>query len=407
MLDQIVSHLSGQKQTVIDVQRKLVGIPALAPENGGNGERAKADFLKEYLKSIGVNDVREFNAPDPRVPCGHRPNLMAMIPGKDASRTFWNIAHMDVVPPGDRALWKCDPFELVAEGDIVSGRGTLDNQQGLVGALLVAKALKEKGIVPPINYGLVFVSDEETGNAYGADFLMRNHHDIFNTQDLFLIPDFGNETSELIDVAEKSVLWVKVTVLGKQCHAARPSEGVNSLTAASAFILKTRDLHRQFDQKDELFYPPFSTFEPTKKEANVQNVNTMPGRDVFYIDCRVLPDYQLQDILAAIRTLGGDVSKEYGVKIEVEVVQSTQAPPPTPNDCEILKRLVPAIRSVYGCSPKPTGVGCFTVAICLRRAGFPVVVWGTHDDCAHQPNEFSRISKTIDDAKVMAHVLFG
>jgi len=52
-----------------------------------------------------------------------------------------------------------------------------------------------------------------------------------------------------------------------------------------------------------------ATFEPTKKEANVGNINTIPGEDVFCMDCRVLPEYDLKDVLAAIREIVRKIEK--------------------------------------------------------------------------------------------------
>jgi succinyl-diaminopimelate desuccinylase len=233
------------------------------------------------------------------------------------------------------------------------------------------------------------------------------HANIFGKNDLFLIPDYGNAASELIDVAEKSVLWLKITVTGKQCHAAWPVRGNNSLVASAAFILKAKSLHDTFGDKDKLFDIPYSTFTPTKKENNVGSVNIMPGRDVFYMDCRVLPHYKLEDVIAAVNKIGKEIAKEYGVEISCEAVQSVQSVEKMSTDSEILKRLVPSIRSVYKNNPNPMGVSCFTVALGLRRAGHTVAVWATLEEMAHQPNETGSIAATIGDAKVLASVLLG
>ncbi len=56
-------------------------------------------------------------------------------------------------------------------------------------------------------------------------------------------------------------------------------------------------LHKKFDNQNPFFSPPESTFEPTRKEANVPNVNTIPGEDVFFFDCRVLPDLNVGEII--------------------------------------------------------------------------------------------------------------
>ena len=124
----------------------------------------------------------------------------------------------------------------------------MDNHQGLVSSLLLAKALVANSIVPPIDYGLLFVSDEETGNKYGMDFIVENHSDLFGKDDLFLIPDYGNSSSDIINVAEKSVLWLKVTVIGEQSHAAYPEKGKKFPYCISSVHSKGQNPLRRFQR---------------------------------------------------------------------------------------------------------------------------------------------------------------
>lgn len=406
MLAEVNRHIESASQTIIDLQRQLVAIPALGPLNGGPGEKAKTEFLKSYLKDMGFGEVRELRAPDPAVPCGYRPSLAAVIPGRNTAKTFWVISHTDIVPPGDLALWDGDPYTLKVDGDIIIGRGVEDNHQGVVSSLVVAKALLDLKVTPDINYGVLLVADEETGSKYGLDYVVKNHAELFGPDDLFLVPDFGGPDSAMIEIAEKSMFWLKVIVEGKQCHASTPKAGINSLLAASAFIVRVPELNARFDKTDPLFDPPHSTFQPTKKEANVENINTIPGRDVFYLDCRVMPGYDLDVILDAIKEIGADVEREHGVRISYEFVQREQAAPPTPADSEIVTRLVAAVKGVYNNEPKLQGIGGGTVAAYLRRAGHKAAVWSTLMHNAHQPNERSSITWTIKDAKVMAALLF-
>lgn len=407
MLKRILNNISEMSQTVVDIQDRLVSIPALGPDNGGQGEVEKAEYLKEYLRSISITDIRDFNAPDDSVSCGYRPNVVAVIPGKNKDKTLWTIGHLDVVPPGDLSLWNTDPYELVRDGDLIYGRGVEDNHQGMVSSILAAKAFIELGIEPDVNYGLIFVADEETGSKYGLDFLVREHEDIFSKQDMFLVPDFGDKTSSMVEIAEKSMFWLKVEVTGKQCHASTPGQGVNSFVASSALVLRIHDLYKEFAGTNPLFDPEISTFEPTKKEANVENVNTIPGRDVFYVDCRVLPQYDLDDIFARIQEYGAEVEKEYKVTVAFDFVMKEQAAPATPVDSELVVKISEAIKDIYPVEPKPVGIGGGTVAAFLRRKGYHAVVWSTLMHNAHQPNEVSSISYTINDAKVIAKVLLA
>lgn len=407
MLERCLDHIDTMTSELLDLQKNLVSIPALGPLNGGHGEKQKADWLKGRLESMGLGPVRELNAPDQSVPCGYRPNLATVLPGEDNSRTLWIISHIDIVPPGDVSLWDTDPYVLERDGDTLMGRGVEDNQQGMVSSLLLAKALKDLAITPPMNLGLLLVADEETGSRFGLEYVVREHADLFGKDDLFLVPDSGSADGSAVEVAEKSQCWIRAEVNGKQCHASSPEQGRNSLVAAADLILRSRALYDIFDKEDPLFEPPMSTFEPTKKEANVENVNTLPGRDVFYFDCRVLPDYDLDEVLAELRRMADAVEKERGVRIVLKVTQREQAASPTPQDSDIVVRIMKAVQKIYQVQPRPVGIGGGTVAAFLRRAGHHAVVWAKIEHTAHQPNETSSIQNTLGDAKVMAAALLG
>lgn len=405
MSSHLLSRLDSLRDRVIELQRNMTALPALGPESGGEGERAKADYLLFVLRDMGMPHIEEIDAPDPRVPCGHRPNIAARIPGR-TGRTLWVIGHMDVVPPGEAALWDTDPWQLKVDGDTIFGRGVEDNQQGIVTGLLVAQELLATKTPPDIGFGLLLVADEETGNTHGMAHVAAARPDLFGDEDLVIVPDFGTEDGAMIEIAEKSMLWLKVQVAGRQCHASTPDEGINSLVAASAMILRLQELAARFDAVDPLFNPPVSTFVPTKKEANVPNVNTVPGNDVFYIDCRVLPCYPLADVRQAVRDIASHIEQAYGVTVTLSDVQAEQAAPATSSESEVVHRLSDAIRAEYGVEPRPMGVGGGTVGAILRKRGLPVAVWSTLVPNPHTPNEASRISRTIGDAKVVARMLF-
>jgi len=408
MIDAILRTLDTQRETVIALQRELVRREAIGPASappGCQAEAAKAEFALNYLQELGVGNIVRVDAPDERVASGLRPNFAGIIPGRDTSRTLWVISHLDIVPPGDLSLWNSDPFALRVEGDTMYGRGVEDNHQGIVSSLLVAKALQEHKVTPPINYGVFLVSDEETGSIYGLHHVLKERPDLFKPDDLLLIPDFGSPDSTMVEVAEKSMLWLKVMVTGRQCHASTPQQGINSLRAAAALILRIDELYRIFDLRNELFEPQFSTFAPTRKEENVPNINTVPGYDVFYVDCRVLAEYPIDDVVREIGRLAREVEAEHGVTISMEPVQKHQAAPMTDPESPIVQRLAVAIEAVYGKPGVPRGIGGGTVAAALRERGYPAAVWATCVHNAHQPNESSLISTQIGDAKVIARVL--
>ena len=389
---------------MIEMQRRLVALPAISPVSGGVGEKAKIEYLAGLLRSWGL-EVTEYRAPDERVPCGYRPNLTARVKGQKQRPVLWLMTHVDVVPSGPKNLWQGDPFQARVENGRIYGRGTEDNQQEMVASCFAVKALLDLGLVPQTDVVLMLVADEENGSDYGVGWLLE-HHDLCRPEDFVVVPDAGNEAGTLLEVAEKSIAWVKFTTLGRQAHGSTPHHGNNAHRAGAHLLLRLdQQLHERYDAEDGLFSPPFSTIEPTKKEENVPNINTIPAEDVFYFDCRMLPQYELTDLVEDMKRIAAEVAAEFKVETKVETVQMAQAAPPTSPDAPAVRMLAAAVRQVYGGEPFTRGIGGGTVAALFRRRGIPAVVWGRNEGQAHKPNEFSVIANMVGNAAVYAHLM--
>ena len=85
----------------------------------------------------------------------------------------------------------------------IYGRGTEDNNQGLVSAIMAAKAFLDEGIQPEYSLGMAFVADEETGSTYGLQFLVDHNPDIFGRNDLIIVPDAGEPDASRVRVEQK------------------------------------------------------------------------------------------------------------------------------------------------------------------------------------------------------------
>ena len=404
LFERIAKRIDSYEPDMIRLQIALTAIPALAPENGGDGEVGRAEFLRECLRGFGFSSVENCDAPDLRASGGIRPNLVVRLPGRNAGRTVWVMSHTDIVPPGELRLWERDPYEGYVRGGKVFGRGTEDNQQDLVASIFAAKAFLDEGIVPESAIGLLFAADEETASLYGLDYVMNHRREWFRKTDLIVVPDAGNEEGSMIEVAEKSVLWVQFHTTGKQCHASRPSLGANAFRAASHLAVRMEELTRIYGATDPLYDPPESTFEPTKKDANVPNVNTIPGDDIFYLDCRILPVYPVDEVLKTMRSMADEVERQFGVQIQITPVQKADAPPPTAHDSPVVSALEAAVKEVYGVEAKPMGIGGGTVAAIFRKHHYPAAVWSRYCHMAHQPNEYCLIANMVGNAKVFAHL---
>lgn len=402
--ERVKQWLEQAKEAMISLMAELTRRNAVGPANGGPGEAEKANFLEDYLRNRGFPHATNLTVMDNGTP---RPNLVVRLPGKDRSRCLWFMTHLDVVPPGDLTEWRSDPFALKVEGDKLVGRGAEDNHQGLVGTIFAAQVLLELGIEPPTDIGLLFVADEETGSKFGLHWLLEHHPELFGPTDAFIVPDAGNEDGSLVEVAEKAILWLKFRTVGRQVHASTPHLGKNAMVAGAHLILRLRDLYARFDARDPIFDPPMCTFEPTKRERNVENINTVPGEDVFYMDCRLLPQVSVEEVLQAIRALCDEIARNQRVVVQTSIVQREDAAPPTPPDAPIVRQVMAAVEKVYGVTPKPRGIGGGTVASLLRRRGFHAVVWSRMDETGHRANEYCWISNLVNDSKVFALLMMG
>ena len=400
----IAQRIDSYREAMIELQIALSAVPAVGPENGGDGELLKANLLKDRLIQLGFKNFRNYDAKDNRVSSGIRPNFTTTIEGKNKTRFIWIITHLDIVPPGELRLWSHDPYSAYVKDGHIFGRGVEDNQQDMVASIFAAKALIDEGLMPENSINLAFVADEETSSNMGLYYMIDSTDNLFNRDDLIVVPDSGNPDGSLIEVAEKSILWVCFKTIGKQCHGSNPQLGNNAFLAASHLVTKLAKLKKLFPKSDPLFDPPESTFEPTKKEANVGNINTIPGEDVFCMDCRVLPDYDLQDVMTAIKKIVHAIEKKFKVQIEISTAQYVQSAKPTSPDAQVVKALREAIQTVYNIKAFAGGVGAGPVASYIRKKDYPVAVWSKTNQTAHQPNENCPIDNIMGDAKVFAHL---
>jgi succinyl-diaminopimelate desuccinylase len=393
------------EEECVDFLSRICSIPALGPDNKGTGEMEKYVAVRETVLALGPDRVEEVPAPDPRVPDGVRPNLLAIFSGTDRSRTLWILTHIDVVPPGEAGQWHRDPFKPAREGGLLYGRGVEDNGQALAASIFATRAVKETcGFA--LNVGLALVSDEECGSLYGLDYVLRRRPELFGPDDLIVVPDAGNQDGDHIEIAEKHLLQVRFKVQGQQGHASRPDVCVNTLRAAAHMIVELDTvLPERFPQENAFFNPPQSTFEPTRKDSNVPNVNTIPGEDTFYFDCRILPEVPLEDVVGEMRRVAQRVSDRFGVRVSVEEHMKFQAPEPTPADAPVVVALAQAIQEVYGVQARPHGIGGQTVAAFFRKQGLRAAVWEKLLQTAHAPNECISIENLVGDAKVFARLM--
>ncbi|MGQ9587847.1 MAG: M20 family metallo-hydrolase [Thermoplasmata archaeon] len=400
----LIEAVVQDQQEIVDSLCSMLRVKAIGPENAGEGEAERGKFLVALASRLGFGSIEVLESDDWRVPTGKRPNIIVRVEGT-TKKNLWVVTHMDTVPEGDLSVWKYPPYEPTVVDGRIYGRGSEDNGQELIASLYGLRALLKTGVRPECNIGLVFVSDEEHGFVHGIDFLLDKG--VFDKEDLVVVPDHGQADGAAIAVVEKGIAWVNVEVVGRQTHASTPHKGVNALEVAARYMLAAVDrCRKKFSKCDPLFDPPFSTFEPTKCDANLPNVNTVPGRQQFAFDFRVLPEYRLDDVMSVLQEAAREIEQSTGAKIGVTYLQRSDAAPGTATDSEIVKRLSDAIWVVKRMRARPIGIGGGTCAAPFRRHGIEAAVWSTIPGTAHNANEYANVADIVADAEIYA-VLFA
>lgn len=204
------------------------------------GEAECAHWVAEQLQEVGYQtEYVEAGAPG-------RGNVFARLPGADPGRGALMIhGHLDVVP-AEPADWSVHPFSGAVKDGYVWGRGAVDMKDMVGMAIAVARHFKRSGIVPPRELVFAFVSDEEHGGTYGANWLVDNRPDLFEgvTEAIgevggfsLTVPrkDGGERRLYLIETAEKGLSWMRLTARGRAGHGSMVHDD-NAVTAIAGAV---------------------------------------------------------------------------------------------------------------------------------------------------------------------------
>ncbi len=202
---------------LIGLLQRLIRIDTTNPP--GN-ETPAAEALAAALKTEGLEAA--FFARDPL-----RANMMVRIPGRGLAPPLLMQGHLDVVPSVDQR-WDHDPFGGEIIDGYLWGRGSIDMKVALV---MMADALVRShnaATPPPGDVILLALADEEDGGAFGAQFMVEEHPDLFEGV-RHAIGEFGGfplpiagKTFRPVQVAERIPVAFTATVEGPGGHGSLP-----------------------------------------------------------------------------------------------------------------------------------------------------------------------------------------
>jgi acetylornithine deacetylase/succinyl-diaminopimelate desuccinylase-like protein len=245
--------------------------------------------------------------------------------------------------PADAREWSADPFGGELRGGCVWGRGALDMKGQVAAGAVALASLAREGRRPRGDLVFIAAADEEVGDGYGLEWLVREHPEACRAD--FSINEGAGDRVELAGrvlylcaTAEKMSAPFVVRVHGRSGHASMPGIADNALVKAAALVerlaahapeprlgpeteglfaaLQDGPAPRAEDALErarsihplaaELVEPLLgTTISPTMISASERR-NVIPALCEIEVDCRLLPGDSPEDALAAVRALLGE-----------------------------------------------------------------------------------------------------
>jgi succinyl-diaminopimelate desuccinylase len=344
----------------------LIRCPSVTPADAG-----AFDVIEAALVPLGFTVTRLKFEGGGSYPVD---NLFATR-GSSGPHLLFN-GHVDVVPPGDRALWTHEPFGAEIAGDVLYGRGAVDMKSGI--AAFVA-ALNEAPAAAHIS--LALTADEEADGVNGTDKILAWAADQGHRFDFAIVgePSATAKVGDSIKIGRRGSLSGKVTVTGIQGHVAYPHKALNPIPVAAAVV---SSLSGELDDGSEHF--PASNLEFTSIDVGNAVSNVIPAAVTLKLNVRYNDRWSPESLEAAIREGIESVDGE-GARIAFEVSGVPSRSFLSPNSGAVLM-LVEVIEAATGGKPElSTGGGTSDARYIARYC--PVVEFGLPGPTMHKADE--------------------
>lgn len=354
------------------------------------GEERLAHLLASRLRAMGACVTLCEVAPG-------RPNLVALFPGKDRSRSLMLEAHSDVVPVTGMTI---APFDPRVENGRLYGRGACDTKGPMAAMIEAIRTVLDQDGAPPTDLYFVSACDEEHG-ARGVQKLLA---DGFRADAAIV----GEPTELTITHMHKgSVRW-RLTTRGKAAHSSRPETGVNAIAHMAEAVCRINGpLVARLAGKchAQLGHPTLSV---GLIHGGTQ-VNIVPAECFIEIDRRTLPDADrvelARELVHEMQLLGQNIPHFNFALEEIEYY-----PPLERGKDSLIARVVAAACEQRLGKAEFTVAGYGTDGGFLDAAGIPSLIFGPGSLAqAHQAVEFIELAQLAQAVDVYADCirLFG
>ena len=353
----------------VELTQKLIRRPSVTPEDAG-----ALAVLEEVLTGLGFACTRlPFSEPG----TADVDNLYARL-GTGAPNICF-AGHTDVVPPGELADWRFDPFEAVIEDGLMYGRGTADMKAAIACfAAAVSRLLKERNGTFNGSISFLITGDEEGPSINGTKKMLPKLKEMGEVLDCCIVGEPTNPETlgEMIKIGRRGSLNAKLTVTGTQGHTAYPQMADNPIPRM-IWMLGSITEHL-LDQGSEHFQP--STIEVTSVDVGNPATNVIPSRVEAKFNVRFNDLHDGEGVVKWLREKFNAVTPDYD--LDVRITGESFITPPG----DLSFALRDAVEKVTGMRPEFSTSGGTSDARFIKDY-CAVAEFGLISDMAHKVDE--------------------
>jgi succinyl-diaminopimelate desuccinylase len=346
--------------------QELIRVPTDTPP-GDNAPHA--DRTAELLKDFGF-EAEKHAVPQAEVRDYGLQSLTNLIVRRryGDGKTIALNAHGDVVPPGDG--WNHDPYGGEIVHGKIYGRAAAVSKCDFASFTFAVRALESLQAKLKGNVELHFTYDEEFGGEMGPGWLLRSK---LTKPDLMIAAGFSYE----VVTAHNGCLQMEVTVNGKMAHAAIPDTGVDALQGAvqilNALYAQNRLYKGVTSQVPGITHPYLNV----GRIEGGTNTNVVPGKVMFKLDRRMIPEENPQAVEASIRGVIADAAALCpGITVEIKRLLLANAMRPLPGNKPLVDAIQKHGEQVFGEPIPAMGTPLYTDVRLYAEAGIPGVIYG-------------------------------
>ena len=347
--------------------QELVRVPTDTPP-GNNAPHAER--TAELLAAMGLQAEKHSVPASEVLAAGMQSitNLVVRRPYAEGGPTIGLNAHGDVVPPGEG--WTHDPYGGEIANGHLFGRASAVSKSDFASYTFAVRALESLGLPLRGAVELLFTYDEEFGGELGPGWLLDKG---LTRPDLLLAAGFSYQ----VITAHNGCLQMEVTVHGKMAHAAIPESGVDALQGTLHILgalYAQNTLYKQVRSRVEGINHPYLN---VGRIEGGTNTNVVPGKVVFKLDRRMIPEENPTEVEASIRGVIADAATQLpGITVDIKRLLLARSMRPLEGNKPLVDALQHHGEALFGEPIPAMGTPLYTDVRLFAERGIPGVIYG-------------------------------